>query len=171
MNTGKFIDTSSEIAREAGVTFPRVIKVLVVDDSSNDVELAKRALEKSEKISYIVESIGETEHILDVIVRGGFDAYLIDVKIGKYDGIGIIDAAVRSGTRGPFVVLTGSMVPDADEMALRVGAMDYVDKTEASVPRVLDRKIRAAIRNFRVQEALRRKLAVAEEALNCGVKK
>lgn len=165
MSEVKIPDIASRITREVGMPFPRVIRVLVVDDSKEDIHIAKHALEKSEKISYIVESISGGD-ISAEIAKGNYDVYLVDVRVGQHDGLELIDEAFQAGHRGPFVVLTGSMVPDADEMALKIGAMDYVDKTETLVPKVLDRKIRTAIRNFRVQEALRRRLKVAEDALS-----
>ncbi len=158
---------ASEIAREVGIPYPRVIRVLVVDDSEADIELAKRALEQSEKVSYSVTSMSSLKGVdlMGAIMSKDYDLFLVDVKIGHVDGLELIDSAFQSGHRGPFVVLTGSMVPDADDMALRIGAMDYVDKSETQMPRVLDRKIRTAIRNFRIQEELRRRLKTAEDAL------
>lgn len=164
MPSETFAELASDITREIGIPFPRLIKVLVVDDCETDIHLARHALENTDRVSYTVESIGNVDPMSTIMAKA-HDVYLMDVRIGKYDGIELIEAAARAGHRGPFVVLTGSMVPDADDMALRAGALDYVDKSEVSAPRVLDRKIRAAIRNFRVQEALRRRLKRAEEAI------
>lgn len=167
MSAPTFADLASDITREIGISFPKVVRVLMVDDSETDVLLTKRALEASDRVEYCIESVGNVDPMATILTKS-HDVYLMDVRVGRFDGLALIEAAVRAGHRGPFVVLTGSMVPDADELALRSGAMDYVDKSEVAAPRVLDRKIRAAIRNFRVQEALRRRLKRAEEAANCG---
>ncbi len=157
---------ASEISREMDIPFPKTIKVLIIEDSDADAFLAKHALEKSNHISYVVDVANNVDP-LDAIMEGKHDAYIIDVRMGQHDGFKLIESAFNTGHRGPFVIFTGSMVENADDIALKTGAMDYLEKNEVvSNPSVLDRKIRAVIRNFRVMESLRRRLKVAEDALN-----
>ncbi len=147
----KFINLASEIVRELAYPFPSVIHVLVVDDSEVEFGLAKRALESQERTPVFVEYC-PPEKALETIALKAHDVYVVDILLGggQPSGLEIIAKAKKQGLPGPFVVLTGSRVANADEEAMKVGAMDYVDKDELLSKGVLIRSLRYAIKNHRV---------------------
>lgn len=159
-----FVELAAEVTREVGLLFPRVIRVLMVDDNENDIGLVRRVLETQERTTYRLDSVGQVDPMASVMTRS-HDVYLVDVKIGRFNGLELIEQAVKAEHRGPFMVLTGSMIPDADEVAARAGAIDFVDKGEILQARHLDRKIRYAIKNYRIQETYRRRIKRLEDAL------
>lgn len=165
-----FTEIANEITRVYGSPYPNVIRVLVVDDNENDVVLVRHNLGSIDRTTYIVDSVGHVDP-RPLMVAGSHDCYLVDLKIGRFDGFELIQNCIRAGCRGPFVVLTGSMIPDADDTAAKVGAINFLSKEELVSPKLLDRIIRYSVKSHRVMEVMRRRIERLEEALNSfGVK-
>lgn len=66
------------------------------------------------------EAIGRDEH----------DVYLIDYRLGEKDGIALIQEAIADGCVKPVIMLTGSADDGIDELAMKAGAADYLDKSQ-----------------------------------------
>ena len=103
-------------------------RVLIVDDSADDIEMLKRFLETTE-----VSILGVSD---PTTVEGAFDDFqpdivLLDLHMPSVDGLEIL-RRLRSGRseRGfvPVVVLTGDRGKIARNSALVLGADDFLTK-------------------------------------------
>src|SRR5205085_23207 len=81
---------------------------------------------------------------LAAVMRGEHDAYLVDYRLGVFTGVELVQAARKSGSRAPLVMLTGSGNRETDSAALEAGASDYLVKGRSD-PALIDRTLRYAI--------------------------
>jgi len=126
------------------------LKILFVEDSPIDAELAQLALSK-EGIKFqsrIVEN--ETDFIFEL---DNYDPDIIisDFKMPRFDGLKALKIASEKSPRIPFVLLTGSMDEQIAVECMKTGAMDYLIKEHLTrLP-------------YAVKEALRKKETIAEK--------
>jgi CheY-like chemotaxis protein len=86
------------------------------------------------------------------------------------DGVHLLRQARELNARLPFILLTGSEMPDLDQTALAAGASDYLVKGQIT-PAMLDRSIRYAIKHRQAEEELlenRRRLELALDSAQMG---
>jgi CheY-like chemotaxis protein len=112
--------------------------MLLVDDSANDVALAKRALERQKLVNEIVTLRDGAEALDFLFCRGSFSArekrlplfVLLDIKMPKVDGIEVL-RIIKSdpGLRLiPVVMMTSSRQPLDIEECYRLNANAFVVK-------------------------------------------
>lgn len=113
--------------------------ILLVEDSSDDVELTLRAFERSKAVSEIVV-VRDGEEALDYLFRTGAHAardpgaepevVLLDLKLPKIDGLEVL-GRMRSDERTrrvPVVVLTSSGEESDLIRSYNLGANSFVRK-------------------------------------------
>jgi len=141
------------------------LRVLVIDDSSEDRAEARRLLllggdQRYDFSEAVTGEIGLTMVFQDV--RGPPDCVLLDYHLPDLDGIEIL--ASLTGADGlplcPVVVMTGSDSTDLGRLALRAGAHDYLGKNSLS-PAGLTR----ALDNARERWTMARELKLREKTL------
>jgi CheY-like chemotaxis protein len=118
---------------------PDGVEILIVDDSSSDVELTIRALRKA-KLANNIRVVTDGEEALDFLFCRGaygdraFDhpprVVLLDLKMPKVDGIEVL-RAVRGDPRTkaiPVVVLTSSKEQRDVVESYNLGVNAYIQK-------------------------------------------
>jgi PAS domain S-box-containing protein len=85
---------------------------------------------------------------------GGIDAVLLDLRLPDSDGIETLQAVCRVAPQLPIVVLTALQDRGLDAEALRLGAEDFLDKSDLE-RRILVRTLRHAHERKRARGALR----------------
>jgi signal transduction histidine kinase len=130
-------------------------RVLIVDDSEDDVEMIRRCLaDDTTEIRGITDS-SQAEHVFAEFEP---DCVLLDLHMPQPDGLEILrrlrDARSRLGFL-PVLVLTGDVAPVARNNALDLGADDFLTKP-------LDRKeVVLRVRNLLATRRLHVELARA----------
>lgn len=131
----------------------RSVKVLLVEDNEGDAVLTRRRLEAVRIAEYELDWARTVEEGLQRTREKSFDACLVDYGLGAGNGLQFISSLRESGIELPCILLTGCGNDDLDIEAMRVGAVDYLNKDELNAS-VLERSIRYAIERRRSEHAL-----------------
>ncbi len=97
---------------------------------------------------------GTFEAGLEALLGGGYDACLLDYRLGARSGLDLLREASGRGCRTPIVLLTGQGSRELDLEAQRLGAADFLVKGDFSAA-LLERVLRYAIEGARTLERLR----------------
>ncbi len=117
------------------------IKVLLVEDEIDHIELARRSCDQSEIALTTVPSLADAHRALD---GESFDLIVADLLLPDGTGDELLLLA-SDGLPLPVVLMTGHGDEQAAVAALKAGALDYVVKTPASIaelPRIVERALR-----------------------------
>jgi signal transduction histidine kinase/DNA-binding response OmpR family regulator len=131
------------------------IRVLVIEDDSDDFALTRDLLVAANGIQFVVDRTETYEAALEAMVRNEHDAYLLDYRLRGLSGVELLRAATARGCTGPAIMLTGHGDPEVDREAMRAGAVDYLAKGRVDSD-LLARSIRYAVQRRRNEEELRR---------------
>lgn len=132
----------------------RPLRVLVVDDNSDDYLQITRFLSKIKKARFEVQWIKEYDPAIQAMQRNEHDAYLLDYYLGTRNGLQLLRQAIAQGCEGPIIFLTGIENSEVDLEAMKAGAADYLVKGHLD-PESLERSIRYAIQHSRTVKELR----------------
>ncbi len=106
------------------------IRVLVVDDASEDRETCRRFLEKCKLHDYFLEEAETIMEGLNICRKSPPDCVLLDYRLPDGNGLEFLEQI--SGGAGvvslPVVMMTGAGNEEIAVQAMKQGAMDYVVK-------------------------------------------
>jgi len=116
---------------------PKAIKLLLVEDNPDDVEIAIRALHKSRQINDI-RVVRDGEETLRLLLRDGAqdldpfrpDLILLDLNLPKVSGFDVLERIKTSDGLSsiPVIVLTVSEREEDIARAYQLGANTYITK-------------------------------------------
>ncbi len=132
-----------------------LIRVLVVDDDEDDYILTREILHEISGVEYEVAWASGYEEGLAEAHSCGYDVYLVDYRLGGYNGLDLLRAMEEVGCEAPVIVLTGFEDRAVDIEATLAGASDYLLKNRINAP-LLERAIRYAIGHKTAEAELRR---------------
>lgn len=116
--------------------------ILVVDDESSIVELARLYLERD---GFKVVGAGDGKAALEMQSMHEPDLLIVDVMMPRLDGFGMVQE-LRKRSEVPVIMLTARS-EDVDKIVgLEMGADDYV--TKPFNPRELVARVKAVLRRF-----------------------
>lgn len=124
--------------------FEKTIRVLIVEDSPSDLEIATAELTDDDRAVFEISSARSLERALTEIGRQVFDAILLDLNVVGSYGLDTVKAVLHSAPDIPVVVLTGCDDEDVGLEAVAMGAQDYLVKGFTNDGR-LGRALRVAI--------------------------
>src|SRR4051812_50169080 len=105
-------------------------KILIVDDSPVERQLAGRLLEKHHDLTVL--TAGNGVEALDVIEREAPDAVLTDLQMPEMDGLQLVHNVRATHPLIPVIVMTAHGSEDIAVQALQGGAASYVPKKNLS---------------------------------------
>ncbi len=155
----KFLGRSSS-APEAVPPWPEqaeVIRLLLVDDDEDEFALLKATLASVPGTTFELVWTDTYGDGLRRIEQGGYHAYLVDYRLGAFNGVDLVREARAAGCEDPLILLTGETGRAVDMEAMAAGATDFLQKGKTPVD-VLERTIRYAITHTATTQALRRTL-------------
>lgn len=132
-----------------------VIRVLLVEDDEDDFILIRELLSEVKRTKYELEWVPTYEMALERMVCGANQVYLLDYRLGARNAIDLLRGMQERGCNAPMILVTGHENYDVDFEAMRLGATDYLVKSQLNGP-LLDRSIRYALERWRAEEALRK---------------
>lgn len=147
---------SSQSLRDLTQAWPvarDALRVLVVDDDSDDRFILRDFLAEIDQSGFAVTEVGTYEDATLAIRGGEFDVHLIDYRLGSRTGMDLIRDELGGGLRGAAVLLTGAGDDAIDREASEGGASGYLVKGEFDA-KDLDRAIRFAVRTYRTRAEL-----------------
>jgi FixJ family two-component response regulator len=99
--------------------------VLVADDDLGTLTTFGLLLREA---GFTVEAASGWRDCTTAIRREPFDMILLDLRLGRADGVTLVRRLRRIGISAPIVIVTGFASMDAAVAALRAGADDFVAK-------------------------------------------
>lgn len=132
------------------------INVLIIDDDEDDYFITSDYLKNIPGKSFIIDWCYNYKNALDEIKKEKHDVYLIDYRLGAKTGIDLIKEAMMLNASAPFILLTGKGDINIDEEAMKLGAFDYLIKSELNSEK-LERSIRYSIDRARTLNEIRAK--------------
>jgi len=130
------------------------VKVLLVEDDEDDYVLTRELLADSRRSEFQLDWISDFDDALAAMCRFEHDLYLVDYRLGEYDGLELLRRAKELGCKAPLILLTGQGDGDVDVAAMKAGAADYLVKGHLDAP-LLERSIRYSLEQSRTLHALR----------------
>ena len=134
--------------------FSDQIKILLVEDDEDDFFIIKEVLSTVEGQKFELDWAKDFDKALQKAASSSHDLCIVDYFLGERNGIDFIDEYVRLDLEEPIIILTGHGDMDIDLLAMKKGAVDYIDKNRLD-PVLLERSIRYAIRNSRILNRLK----------------
>jgi signal transduction histidine kinase len=130
-------------------------KVLLVEDNPGDARLILELLKDSGEDCFDIEAVDSLTGALRHLKAGGIEAVLLDLALPDSQGQKTFDKVREQDPTVPIVVLTGAGDEVLGLKLVRMGAQDYVAKTELSGS-ILARAIRYAIERGATEQQIRR---------------
>jgi len=137
-------------------------RLLLVEDDEEDFLLTGRLLRASERSIFAIDWVRTCEAGLEAL-KTPYDVCLVDYRLGADSGLVFTERAIAAGFRGPIILLTGRGDHEVDELAMKAGAADYLDKDQLSA-QLLERVVRHAMERKGVEQALLRSEAQLRQA-------
>ncbi len=144
--------------------FESVVKVLLVEDDPDDHLLMRELLSEIPGANFHLDWVGDPDEALRCISLCEHDAYLLDFRLGKKDGLEVVREAIVSGCKAPLILITGQNDRELAWQALEAGAVDYLVKGRFD-SLDLERTIRYALQQRRHAAELENKVAERTDEL------
>src|SRR5881296_3183672 len=123
-------------------------KILIVDDERSIRELLEIFLKKE---GFEVKSVPSALEGLNQVKTSDFDLIISDIKMADMSGIDFLRELRTNGFNDQFILLTAFASAEAAIQALKMGAFDYILKTENFMEE-LKLVVHKALENRRLRE-------------------
>lgn len=130
------------------------VRILIVDDDEDDFFLTDSIIKDIDGGNFTVHWCFKYNEALDNICHHRYDLYFIDYYLGAKTGLDLLREAVEKDCEAPMILLTGKGNHAVDIEAMRVGAADYLIKSELTIEK-MERCIRYTLEKARSLKALR----------------
>ena len=143
------------------------LRLLLVDDDEDDILLTRELIAERPDAAarWAFDAVTTADEGREALLRGDFDVYLIDYRIGAESGIDLVREARAAGSLAPLIMLTGQGDEEVGLAAIQAGADDYLVKGRITGS-ALERSIRYAVERKRAEreriQLLRERAARAE---------
>ncbi|MEJ5351058.1 MAG: response regulator [Melioribacteraceae bacterium] len=113
------------------------LKILHLEDNSNDAELVKEML-LAGGIDAEIVVVSKKSDFLQLIVDKDFDMVISDYNLPEFDGLKALIETQKKRKDIPFIFCSGTIGEERAVQCLQLGAMDYVlkDRMDRLVPAV-----------------------------------
>jgi putative two-component system response regulator len=129
-------------------------RVLLVEDDDEDYDFAKEMLAELKTPRHELVWARDYRSAVSAARDASYDVCLIDYRLGGVEnGIDVARDLIADGRRMPVILLTGVDDREVDETASRIGAADFLVKSDLTAP-ILERAIRYAIQGHAALRAL-----------------
>ncbi|HSV41951.1 MAG TPA: PAS domain S-box protein, partial [Methanomassiliicoccales archaeon] len=135
------------------------IRVLIVDDESNLLELARLFLERSMDIKADGATSGEMA--LQMMRGTVYDVVVSDYQMPSMDGLQLLQALKFYGSDVPFILFTGKGREDIAVAALNLGAAFYLQK--GGDPKTQFAELSNMVRRAAVNRTAEKRLVESED--------
>ncbi len=126
-------------------------RVLVVDDSPEDIAIIRRMLGRYRPTSFQVHAARSTDDCLKKLDSEGADLVLLDYLLPGEDGLAFLQRLAGAVDLPPVIMLTGQGDERLAVQSIRDGAYDYLPKDMLSTE-LLGRSAERALERFRQDE-------------------
>ncbi len=144
---------SDETTRHKPLTGERTLRILVVDDSEDDVMLLRHEL-VGHGIRFDYVRVDTDGGMREALSEDDWDIVICDHNMPGFDSLGALDVLKKSGKDIPFILYSGHICDEQAFMAMNQGVADYVPKGNiARLVPVIERELRGAATREAVRAA------------------
>ncbi|WP_101757397.1 GGDEF domain-containing response regulator [Oceanicoccus sp. KOV_DT_Chl] len=122
------------------------LRVLIIDDNEQDIEILKRYLLRVDYTQYTVDHAISLERAEELILMHDYDVALLDYNMGNQQGLALFGMLGSKEIDFPIILVSQQNSIDVDQQAIYAGCIDYLPKSELSASN-LERAIRYAVNN------------------------
>nr|MCU0386611.1 response regulator [Flavihumibacter sp.] len=122
----------------------KLTRILIVDDDEDDFFITSDYIREIENAQFEITWANQFNKALEWMCSGAFDIYFVDYRLGAKTGVDLLKEAVETNCEQPIILLTGKGNREIDREAMRLGAFDYLVKSELNTEK-LERTIRYAL--------------------------
>jgi len=137
-------------SKTEGVVGAIPARILVIDDNEVDRMIYRRLLNKAQIPEFVFLEADSGAAGLRMYSSLRPDCVLVDYHLPDADGLSLIQAMTDSEHRAPIIMLTGNASTPLAIDALKVGAVDFLQKSDVS-----SRSMERAVSNALEKQALR----------------
>ncbi len=130
------------------------IKILIIDDDHDDFLIISDYLKAIDANRFAIDWCYNYNDAVSKIASREHNIYFVDYRLGAKTGLDLLRDAEALKVEEPIILLTGFGNPAVDNEAMRIGAMDYLIKSELTTEK-LERCIRYALERSAAIKALR----------------
>ncbi|HEY9176526.1 MAG TPA: ATP-binding protein [Flavipsychrobacter sp.] len=120
------------------------INLLLIDDDEDDFIILSDYLKDIPSLHVKVDWCSDYHEALQHMCSRKYDIYLIDYRLGIKSGLDLLSEAINNNCEEPVIMLTGFGNYEIDNQAMRLGAADYLIKSDLSWEKI-ERSIRYAL--------------------------
>jgi diguanylate cyclase (GGDEF)-like protein len=144
------------------------LRILLIDDDEDEYFLLRELVSAQARGKtlhhYSVDWVSTYEEARGAFANCQYDVYLLDYQLGSRSGLDFLREAVVHDCASPVIMLTGQGSYDVDLSAMQLGAADYLEKGQLTLP-LLERSIRYAVERKEVEKRLETLLQERTQAL------
>jgi diguanylate cyclase (GGDEF)-like protein/PAS domain S-box-containing protein len=130
------------------------LKLLIVEDMAEDMELIVLALE-SGGVNFNWDTAETSAECRKLLQNCNYDAVLSDYRLPGFNGLEVLKLMQELGQDIPFILVTGSLGEEAAVECIKAGMTDYVLKGRLfRLPTVLERSLQEYKMRRQQQEAI-----------------
>jgi DNA-binding NarL/FixJ family response regulator len=107
-----------------------LVKVLLVEDNEADAMYVARALRKARGIRFEVKQVSWLNSAIQAVELDRPDVVLLDLTLPDSQGVDTVVEFLKAAPTVPVIVMTGHDDDEAALNAVRMGAQDYLLKSE-----------------------------------------
>jgi PAS domain S-box-containing protein len=159
------LDPLQEIMMESCLQYPK-IKMLLIEDDKGFARFIHEILNKAETITFDIQDAARLDTGLEYLANTAFAVILLDLNLPDSEGLDTFIRLYTEIQEIPIVILTGLSDETLANQALKIGAQDYLVKTDINRD-LLIRSLRYAIE----RHGLRIEQKLTEKALRESEKK
>jgi signal transduction histidine kinase len=109
----------------------KTLKILMVEDNRDDLELIERALRKG-KLPFVNECVDTLPEFSEALVRFKPDIVLSDHGMPEFNSFEALNKCLQEHADVPFILVTGTVSDDYAISCLNNGVDDYILKSNLS---------------------------------------
>ncbi|MDD5194576.1 MAG: response regulator, partial [Candidatus Omnitrophica bacterium] len=126
------------------------IKILLIEDNPDHVEITKRVLQKTGE-NYKVDVASDAQSALKKIFEASYDAILCDYRLPDATALDILKEMNNKNNETPFITVTALGNEKVAVDIMQQGAYDYIVK-DTMYQDALDMVIKKAMDRYRMKE-------------------
>ena len=101
------------------------VRVLMVEDDATIADFVSKGLVEA---GHVVDVASDGERGVELALKGGYDAAIVDVMLPRLDGLALIDRIRARGISTPVLILSARRTVDDRVKGLQAGGDDYLTK-------------------------------------------
>jgi len=139
-------------------------KILIVDDEPDICKALEFLLNRE---GYAVTAVNSGEDAIEKLKTEGFDVVITDLKMGKVDGMTVLEKSKETAPDMPVIIMTAFASIESAVEAMKRGAADYIvkpflnEEIKLTIKKILEQK-KIISENIALKQQISQRMACRE---------